>query len=306
MMPTEPPVHLHFLVPGFSKCGTTTLCSLLAEHPQLFMPTGHNKEPRFFGDPDFEQHWSDYMEFFAEAPPGAFLGEGSPNYAGVTDGEGARRRILQLYPHIKLIFIARDPIDRIESSFREFHHSGTLYGIPAPFHLHQALATFPELIEDARFLTRIDSFRHQMPADQIMVVFLEDLKSSPDEVLSECFKFLGVDPTVRITNAQRQLNPGSQKLYDTKQLRDMRNYVLSPETSVSLHKLDLDIQDQFLKPFGLRRQFTQGPLEWNQDSVHRVAEALGEEIPVFLDTFGKPGDFWPRFTQMMSQVTSGK
>jgi len=300
MIHSQPPVNLHFLVPGFSKCGTTTLCDLLAEHPQLFMPTGDKKEPRFFGNPDFEQDWSAYKEFFSDASQGALLGEGSTNYSGVNVGELARERILRLYPHIKLIFIARDPIDRIESSYREFHHNGTKFGHPAPFHLYEALEKFPQMLEDSRFLTRINNYRDHMSANQILIIFLEDLKAKPNEVLAQCFEFLGVDPTVRITHPRRQLNSGRQKLHDTEQLRLMRQYRHNPETSRSLRKLSLDLQDQFLEPLGLRQRFTKAPLEWDQESIDQVMNALRDEIPVFLETFGKPLDFWPRFTQTMT------
>jgi len=31
-------MRLDFLIPGFAKCGNTTLCTLLGEHPEIFMP----------------------------------------------------------------------------------------------------------------------------------------------------------------------------------------------------------------------------------------------------------------------------
>ncbi len=304
MKPSTPPIPLHFLVPGFSKCGTTTLCDLLAEHPQLFMPTGKSKEPRFFDKSDFDQRWSDYAEHFSAAHPGALLGEGSPNYSEVLGGVEASKRIIKLYPQIKLIFIARDPIARIESSYREFHHSGPKYGTSAPFGLGKAIEAAPQLLEDACFLTRISNYRDHLPSDQILVVFLEDLKSKPDMVLKQCFTFLGVDPAIRISNSQRQLNPGSLKLYDTLQLRDMRNCIWSPETGQALKKLDLDIQDQFLEKLGVRKRFTNTPLEWDDEGLDHVVQRLRNEIPLFLETFGKSRTFWKRFSESVHHVAT--
>ena len=133
------------------------------------------------------------------------------------------------------------------------------------------------------------------------------MKSGNDQymkgaVLAKCFGFLGVDSTVEISDAQRRLNSGNTKLYDTQKLRNMRNYVLNPGTSIALHKLDLDIQDQFLEELGLRQRFTNDPLDWDQESLDRVIGALQDEIPIFLQTFGKPRNFWPRFTQALNQV----
>jgi len=44
-------IRIDFLIPGFSKCGTTTLCALLAQHPSIYMP--ELKEPWYFSSTDF-------------------------------------------------------------------------------------------------------------------------------------------------------------------------------------------------------------------------------------------------------------
>ncbi len=41
-----------FLVLGAPKCGTTSLCHYLAQHPEVFVPP--EKEPRFF-DAEYER-----------------------------------------------------------------------------------------------------------------------------------------------------------------------------------------------------------------------------------------------------------
>jgi len=288
------------MVPGFNKCGTTTLCTLLAEHPQLFIPDGEAKEPNLFQLPNFHEHWGRYAEFFENERPGTLLGEGSQEYSGFQVEEMCRERILTFYPHIKLIFIARDPIDRIESSYREFHHSGYLFGDMAPYDLGQALDAFPQMLENSKYLTRLNNYRLHMPEEQILVLFAEDLAADPDTVLSRCFTFLGVDPTVRISHPRRRLNTGSHKLYDTERLREMRNTIWSPETGLALQKLDLGYRDQFLEKLGLRQRFTGEPMEWNSEIQGRVVEALGEDISKFLEAYGKPLSFWPRFKKMVS------
>ena len=260
MKSSAPPVPLHFLVPGFSKCGTTTLCALLAKHPQLFIPSGWAKEPHFWGSLDLAQRWSQYAELFSGTPSGTLLGEGSQSYSGFGSEVRARKAILELYPHIKLIFIARDPIDRIESSFREFHHHGERYGHRAPFQLYKALQKFPQIIEDSRFFTRINNYRDHMPADQILVIFLEDLISKPNQILAQCFQFLNVNPSVRIDKPHLHLNKASNKLYDTPEFRQMRKVGHNPETVLPSKKLPRVVQDRILEKLGLRKRFTGEPL----------------------------------------------
>jgi hypothetical protein len=66
-------VRIDFLVLGFGKCGTTTLCALLAQHPEIYIPA--LKEPRYFSADDFEAR--DYCQHFVPAQEGQRLGEGS-------------------------------------------------------------------------------------------------------------------------------------------------------------------------------------------------------------------------------------
>jgi len=79
-----------FVVIGAAKCGTTSLRSYLAQHPQLFLP--ERGEPSFFahlnGETEFsgpgDDEWTfvtdpaDYQDLFADAGPGQLTGEISP------------------------------------------------------------------------------------------------------------------------------------------------------------------------------------------------------------------------------------
>src|SRR3972149_1617207 len=112
---------LDFVVPGFSKCGTTTLCSLLGEHPDIFIPA--MKEPNFFVK-WYGNGWDWYEGLFVQARADQLWGDGSTGYSTTRIIDLSCRRILEHFPDTKFIFIARNPVKRLESSFREFHHSG--------------------------------------------------------------------------------------------------------------------------------------------------------------------------------------
>ena len=61
-------IKIDFLVPGFSKCGTTTLCALLAQHPAIYIP--ELKEPWYFSSTDFPRQQAEYIRHFSPALPG--------------------------------------------------------------------------------------------------------------------------------------------------------------------------------------------------------------------------------------------
>jgi hypothetical protein len=285
---------LAFIIPGFSKCGTTTLCHLLNDHPDIYIPT--DKEPLFFIRKNYDNEWQDYRGFFGNYEPHQKLGEGSTFYSTSKHEQEARSRILKHYPEVKIIFIARDPVDRIESSFREFHHSGCRFEINTDYILEHALHNLPALIEDTRYWMRLVNYLDYMPRNQIHITLLEDLKSNPQQELAKCFRFLGVDEDLGSPLPQR-LNQGENKLYDRKLLRWMRikGWVNKPETEQAFIR-----QNQQFRSVGLRSKFKHA-INWSDNATSLVRDELGEDIIKFLKCAGKPLDYWPRFAKLFRE-----
>ena len=278
---------LDFVVPGISKCGSSSFCSLLAQHPDIFFAA--EKEPSFFCDPLYDQKWAWYGGLFAGGAGKALWGEGTTFYSSVTAEVASRKTLLTHFPDIRLIFIVRDPLARIESSFREFHHGGSLYGLNTPFSMIEAFEALPQIIEDSRYTARIDNYRRYMPADHVHILFFEDLVRAPRETLTKCFDFLGLPAMDCIPQVPR-LNKGSTKLYDTRLLRALRkNRILDPWIGAVPHEL-LNCVGRWL---GLRRQFSgRKPFEEQPEARAYVLRLLGEESRAFLVENGKPADFW--------------
>ncbi|HET8710753.1 MAG TPA: sulfotransferase [Spongiibacteraceae bacterium] len=280
--------NLSFIVAGFSKCGTTSLCTMLAQHPQVAF--SNPKEPLFFIRDDFEKHWDIYHSVFPPPDANRFFGEGSTFYSGYQFEQKTRDAILKHFPDIKLIFVARDPFERIESSYREFHHSAPMFGFDTPYGIANALGTLPALLEDSKYWARISCYREKISDDRILVLFLEDLKRDPVGELKRCFNHLGVD-----SNIQHDLlahkNAGERKYYDSKLLRRLRNTeIIGPLIS----KIPVHTQNQWFPKLKLRRKFI-GPIEWDTDSKRRIVESLEQDIYQFLKFYGKPHDYWRRF-----------
>lgn len=281
---------IDFLVPGISKCGTTTLCYLLSEHPGIFIP--EIKEPHHFIRDDLESNRPLYESLFAPAKPGQLLGEGSQMYCTVEFEERVSARVHQHNPEMKLIFSVRNPFKRIESSYREFHHSGPCYAVNAPFGIDDALTGLPALLGDSLYWQRLQSYRRHFRDDQILVVFLEDLQKDPQTTLQRCYQFLGVDDTfVNAEASTTQLNSGDEKLYDTRLLRFLRTNEL---TGYKLARLSIPTQDRIFRRMGLRRPFTK-PIEWDGASRARVIDTLKADMAEFLSYCGRPANFWKEF-----------
>lgn len=278
-------IKIDFLVPGFSKCGTTTLCALLAQHPRIYIPA--LKEPWYFSSSDFPARQADYIQHFAPALPGQLLGEGSVNYSGFEKEDISIARIGDNNPDCRFIFIARNPLRRIESSYREMHHSGVKFGLNAPYDLVDNLKLFPQMIKDSMFFERISKYVDAFGKSAILVLFLEDLNRYPQRELQKCFAHLGVDAEFQVKEELR-LNKGSSKYYDTRLLRYIRS---KPWSGFKLARLNPEQQDRLLQPLRLRRPFVK-PIEWDEQSRAMVRETVLPDAEKFLDAFGKSADYW--------------
>lgn len=284
-MPTR--VKIDFVVPGFSKCGTTTLCALLDLHPRVFIPA--IKEPWYFSHDAFETQHECYDGHYADAKDGQLKGDGSTDYTGYLRETISAKRIFDNNPDCRFIFIARNPRSRIESSYREMHHSGVNFGLNAPYALGDCLRVFPQMIQDTLFWERISTYRDVFGDDAILVVFLEELKADQNRVLTKCFEHIGLSIKDMPDYGAINLNDGSRKLYDSRLFRFLRS---NRFTGLKLAKIAGERQDQIFSPLGLRRAFGKKPLRWDKHALDVFDSEIAPDCLQFLEHYGKQPGFW--------------
>ena len=102
---------LNFLCIGAQKSGTTWLYNTLSKHPKIAFPGG--KEVHFWdGDHNNEVEW--YLELFSDN--GHINGDITPAY-GILPQE-VIQRVYRYLPHLRLIYLMRNPMERAWSSAR--------------------------------------------------------------------------------------------------------------------------------------------------------------------------------------------
>lgn len=284
-MPTK--VKIDFLVAGFSKCGTTTLCAALARHPDIFIPVV--KEPRYFSSTDFENRHDTYDRLFEPASPGQKKGEGSPSYSSAKREDDSIARIRENNPHCRFVFIARHPKRRIESSYREMQHSGVRFGLNTPFALGECISEYPQMLNDSLFYSRIEKFIATFGRESVRVVFLEDLSANLHAELDDCCEHIGVDSTRMPVFEELRLNSGSQKLYDTRLMRYLRgNIIFGPRIA----KISPAEQDKLFSRLRLRKPFKDASIVWDDKALAAYREQVVPEARKFLELCDKPPGFW--------------
>ena len=131
----------NFIIIGAAKSATTTLSALLQQHPDVFM--SKPKEPKFFGR-NYNKGWIWYASRFAAGQNMLLRGEGSTMYTSLLATYRFTPALMYQYlPDLKLVYIVRDPLDRIVSQWR--HHRGRNPGC----------ADFAELMQDRDLRRRI-------------------------------------------------------------------------------------------------------------------------------------------------------
>lgn len=175
-----------FVIIGAMKCGTTTLQAQLAAQEGVFMSTP--KEPNFFSDDDVYARGRGWYEaLFDAAPPGALKGEASTHYTKLPTYPACADRLAAMIPDAKLIYMTRDPFERLVS---HYIHEWTMGLIAAP--LEEALEANPELVAYSRYAMQITPYVERFGAERILVLPLERMEADPQGALSEVGAFLGL------------------------------------------------------------------------------------------------------------------
>lgn len=191
----------NFFIVGAPKCGTTSLASWLAEHPDIFMSPV--KEPHFFNTDQVNIHRhspEDYERLFSGAGEERAVGEASTWYLA---SKVAVPNILEYNPDARFIVCVRDPVDMAFSLHRQTQFVGVeplsdfraawaaqerrALGIDVPRGSEKAWLLYGEACRLGRHLQRL--YTH---TDNVHVVFLDDLVSDPRSAYRSVLRFLDV------------------------------------------------------------------------------------------------------------------
>ena len=168
------------------KCGTTTLAAQLGAQNSIFMTTP--KEPNFFSDDRIYvkgDAW--YESLFADARPGDLRGEASTHYTKRPTHPEAIARLVRTGLRPRLIYLIRDPIDRMVS---HYIHEWTMGMITCD--LNTAIEKHPEMLSYSLYGEQLSPWIDAFGVQNLLVLTLEDMNSHPQDVLQQVGQFLGV------------------------------------------------------------------------------------------------------------------
>jgi hypothetical protein len=177
----------NLLVIGAHKCGTTSLHYYLSLHPQIGM--SRKKELNFFAD---EAVWSRGLAWYSSQFDSCknLRGESSTRYTCYPEFGIPAERIQQLLPDARLIYLVRDPVERIVSHY--IFHVDMGWELRSFAEALSDLENNPYLLRSS-YALQLEQYYSRFPREQILVVHSEDLKKKRRETLHRIFRFLGAD-----------------------------------------------------------------------------------------------------------------
>lgn len=177
---------------GAQKSATSWLHANLAVHPQVFVPP-QVKEVHYF-DLLFREPLAEYAALFA-AGRDRVKCDVTPGYAKLS--RSRIRFVSRVMPRVRLLLLLRDPVERAWSqavmdlasrSGRRVEEVGD----------DEYLAHFrdPRVVANGLYTRIAERWLEHFPPEHLLVVFQEDARDRPRELLARVFAHIGVTPDV--------------------------------------------------------------------------------------------------------------
>lgn len=201
-MTPDPRPAPNFLIIGAAKCATTSLASLLEQHPEAGI--SRPKESHFFSmDAQYQAGWEAYLKFFAHCEGRKAIGDASTSYSRIRYHRQVIPRIKHHLPAPKIIYMVRHPLERMESAFAEHRKTPRGAGL---MDLNDAIRRQPMIVDSSRYWEVFDAYRQAFGEEAIKVIWFEDYVARTKEVFQNTCRFLGIDDTYEPKLGQQDRN----------------------------------------------------------------------------------------------------
>lgn len=192
----------HLIIAGTNKAGTTSLFRYLADHPGV--TPSQIKELRYFlkGTPRLDT----YLANFAHDDQANIYLEASPQYLDA--GLAVAQRIKSVLPDVQLIFLLRDPIDRLRSFFESFRSRDDKLVASLDFAQFANLAIasvdaenpdsnrqeFRRELLRGRYSDHISTYMNVFDPGQLHIMFFDDLRHDAGVLVRNACRIVDLDP----------------------------------------------------------------------------------------------------------------
>jgi len=244
--------------------------------------TFFNKEYYFFrGKMNERDSWEEYLSHFSGGEMCTAVGEATPGYALVKRSRNIPTRIAEALPDVRLIYIVRHPLRRIESAWRQ----NVLRGRLPPDTFEDALWNYAPIVGGSQYYETLSAYRDCFSDDQILLLFLKDLRDKPQRTLNRCFEFLGVEPIAETLNQGSPKNQSKDNKHLLPIIKKIRGGIA---WNLGSSLIPANTKKYFIGLF-----YRPLPsVDWREETLKWATTQVKEGARKTLDYGGKPSHFW--------------
>jgi hypothetical protein len=244
-----------FFIIGAAKAATTSLSSLLEQHPNVGIVRG--KEPHFFSmDDRYRLGWEKYQSLFMHCNKAKAIGDASTSYSRIRYYPDVVKRIKQHVPRAKIIYMVRHPLDRMVSAYVEHMASETGKVFDS---INDAVVKQPMIIDSSRYWEVFQAYTQEFSEKRVKIIWFEEYINNQVEVYQDVCNFLGI---------RKDITPDLSKANNNTRLQ-------AEDRMTNLGNDDVVINTV-----------------WDHDVKQRVINSIREDNIKFLSHFGKPANHW--------------
>ncbi len=245
----------NFFIIGAAKAATTSLSSLLEQHPEAAIVRG--KEPHFFSlDHLYKLGWKQYLKLYDHCDAQKAIGDASTSYSRIRYYPAVVERIKEHVPRAKIIYMVRHPLKRMESAYVE---NACSVGSQAFTSINEAIKQLPMILDSSRYWEVFDAYRQKFGESKIKIVWFEEYIADTVPVFQDICRFLEIDDKV-VPDLERERTNSRENAAARMAIIDRDNVQVNTT--------------------------------WNEETRRWVIEQLRDDNCRFLDHFGKPRNYW--------------
>jgi len=233
----------NFFIIGAAKSATTSLSSLLEQHPEAAIVQG--KEPHFFSvDSLYSLGWKKYLELYSHCKSETAIGDASTSYSRIRYHPKTISRIKKHMPNAKIIYMVRNPLARMESAYLEHMASpgGAIFES-----VSDAVTKQPMIIDSSRYWEVFDAYRQHFSEKQIRIIWFEEYVKNTKAVYQDVCQFLEINNNFSPELEKESTNSRAHTLNRAKQL-GANNLIINTEWEPKVRQQVInEIRDDNLK-----------------------------------------------------------
>jgi hypothetical protein len=182
----------NLLIIGAQKCGTTSLHAYLDLHPEVHMAA--QKELDFF---IADRAWGNGVEWYSQrfADGFAVRGEASPNYTAWPVWDGVPERAATVVPGAHIVYLVRDPIERIESHYLQRRLEDGARG-----DISEVIGDVDDpanlFVTRSRYATQLERWLQHYPPDRVLVLSSEELRDDRPATVRAVLEHVGLEDRI--------------------------------------------------------------------------------------------------------------